>query len=125
MGREASSSSRDEAEQMWDHGHHNHEGHDHEGHDHENHSSHEHHDDGYRDHRMRDMYHGNPIPGAKRIPVEFVHGICHMESGTQDITGTVYMRQRFLGRSPVSMDFQLSGFDHSLGHMHNFTINRY
>jgi len=73
--------------------------------------------------RNKDLYHGNPIPGAEAIDVDYVHGVCHLKPGSIGLSGNIYLRQDFMGEGPVEMKFEVSGFS-GHAHGHNFTVHR-
>jgi len=77
---------------------------------------------------------GNPYPGAEDMPIEYVFGVCHMEQVTpgphgSSVTGTVYMRQPWLGCADVDVYYDLAGLPH-MDHggetgAHSFKIHKY
>merc|ERR1719210_1074606 len=77
---------------------------------------------------------GNPYPGAEHMPIQYVFGVCHMEQVTPGphgsaVSGTVYMRQPWLGCADVDVYYDLTGLPH-MDHggttgEHSFMIHKY
>jgi len=82
----------------------------------------------------KDVNRGNPYPGAAGMNISHVYGVCHMEQVTPGphgsaVSGTVYMRQPWLGCADVDVFYDLTGLPH-MDHggepgEHSFKIHKY